>query len=356
MKQSKGSARLIRIAGKGPKRKPNLFIPYSLLGAGDELHRYAVEQTPLLGSICLGGEATVIYGTYNSGKTLITLHLIHDAVRQDRIDPSYFVYANADDSSGGLAAKARLLDDLGVHMIAPGFRGFTTNALLLRMEEMIESDSAEGVFIVVDTLKKFVDVMDKKSVRAFTSLIRRFVMKRGTFLALAHTNKRPGSDGKPIPEGTADILSDFDCGYLLESVGEIASTGERVVEFTCVKSRGRAARMARYAYDPDPDLPYAERLCTVREVDLNDEVGQSDNHPTEADIIETIEQCIKHGTTTKMAIATTTRLALNVSRRVALKVLENHTGSDPATHRWNYARRDHGRMEYFVLKPASDGG
>ena len=350
------SARYIRVPGKGPNAATNPMNKHSLLGSADELKKYAVAQLLLLGSICLLGEATVWYGKYNTGKTIILLHLIDDAVRSKRIDPSNIYYVNADDSTPGLAEKARLFDDLGAHMLAPGHKDFNTNTLIIRMEEMIASDSARGVFIVVDTLKKFVDVMDKKSVRAFTSLIRRFAMRGGTFLALAHTNKRDGPDGKPIPEGTADILSDFDCGYLLAPAGEVKSTGERVVEFTCVKSRGRAAQMAQYAYDPDPDLSYTERLCSVREVDPNDEVERVADNPEESYIIENIELCIRHGSLTKMAILKTAWMATKVSRRTVLGVLEQYTGDDPKTHRWNYARREHGRMEYFLLTPPSDGG
>ncbi len=74
-----------------------------------------------------------------------------------------------------------------------------------------------------------------------------------------------------MPEGTADVLSDFDCGYLLDIAGEDKATGERAVEFTCVKSRGRAASNAYYVYDPDPSLSYTERLCSIREVDAKDD-------------------------------------------------------------------------------------
>lgn len=350
------SARLIRVPGKGPEAATNPFTKHSLLGSSAELEEHAVLQQPLFGSVCLLGEATVWYGTYNTGKTIILFHLIDDAVRLKRIAPCNIIYVNADDSTAGLAEKARLFDDLGAHMVAPGYKGFRTETLVVRMQEIVASGSARSVVIIVDTLKKFVDVMDKKSVRTFTSLIRQFVMVGGTFLALAHTNKRLGADGKPVPEGTADVLSDFDCGYLMAATGEVVTTGERVVEFTCVKSRGRAAQMAQYAYDPDPDLGYTKRLSSVRAIDPNENVERVGDDPDEPYIIEHVELCITHGSRTKMAILKTTWMATKVSRRTVLDVLEKYTGDDPQTHRWNYARREHGRMEYFLLVPPSDGG
>jgi len=198
--------------------------------------------------------------------------------------------------------------------------------------------------------------MDKKASRAFTSAVRQFVSKGGTFLALAHTNKRTDKNGKPVPEGTADILSDFDCGYLLDIAGEDKGTGELAIEFTCVKSRGRAASKAYYVYDPDPALTYTERLCSILEVDAADDEYGERFTPTndEAAIIEAIELCLKHGTVTKMDIASLAAKPTRSSRRAVLKVLEQYTGDDPKLHRWNFTRREHGRMVYALLaSPAS---
>ena len=254
--------------GPPPKGPINPLLKYSLLGSAAKLRESAQQQKPLLGSVCLTGEATVWYASYNTGKTLLCLSQIVDAVRTGAVDPSKVFYANADDSKQGLADKEELFDDLGIHMLAPGLEGFETDRLITAMQEMIASDGCHGFVIVIDTLKRFVDVMEKSKIRVFTGLVRRFVMAGGTFLALAHTNKRPGKDGKPIPEGTADVLSDFDCAYLLQGLDD-ELTGERIVQFECVKSRGPAVRRAAYAYDASEMLTYVDRLCSIREVDYD---------------------------------------------------------------------------------------
>ncbi len=330
---------------------PNPLAKYSLLGTADELEKRALEQKPLLGTLCLTGEATVWYAKYGTGKTALLLHLLMDAIQCGRISPGNVMVVNADDSEFGLAEKVRLLQDLGAHMLAPGHRGFEVGALMTTMEEMVGADTARGVFIAIDTLKKFVDVMDKKAGRAFTSTVRRFVSKGGTFLALAHTNKQTDKNGKPVPEGTADIISDFDCAYVLDVTGENRHTGERAIEFACVKSRGRAALKAYYVYDPNPDISYTERLCTIREVDAeNDEYGELFSpKDVEAELIAAIELSITHGTVTKMAIAGLAAKASKSSRRGALKVLDDYTGDDPAIHRWTFTRKEHGRMIYALL-------
>lgn len=331
---------------------PNPLLKYSLLGSAEELEKQALEQKPLLGKLCLSGEATVWYAKFGTGKTALMLHLLIEAIQCRRIFPHNVMVVNADDSSFGLAEKVRLLQDLGAHMLAPGHKGFEVGALIRTMEEMVSADTAHGVFIAIDTLKKFVDVMDKRAVRAFTSAVRRFVSKGGTFLALAHTNKQTDKNGKPVPEGTADVLSDFDCAYVLDTTGDIKRTGERGIEFACVKSRGRAALNAYYVYDPDPDISYTERLCTIREVEADDEdYGEhfSPNDEDEASIIEAIGLCIKHGTVTKMNIARGAAMPTGASRRTVLRVLDQYTGDDPQTHRWNYTRKEHGRMVYALL-------
>ena len=337
-----------------PTREPgkgNPLLKYSLTGSATELAKKAVEQKPLLGNVCPIGEATVWYAKYNTGKTVLLLHLLMEAIQAKRIRPENVIVVNADDSSFGLVEKVRLFEDLGAHMLAPGHKGFEVRMLVTSMEKMITTDTARGVFIAIDTLKRFVDVMDKKASRAFTSAVRQFVSKGGTFLALAHTNKRTDKDGKPVPEGTADILSDFDCGYLLDIAGEDKRTGEIAVEFTCETSRARAASKAYYVYDPDQDLTYTERLCSIREVDAADDEYGERFTPTndEAAIIEAIRQCLKHGTVTKMDIASLAAKATRSSRRAVLKVLEQSTGDDPQLHRWNFTRREHGRMVYAPL-------
>lgn len=177
--------------------RPNALTKYSLLGSAAELEKHALEQKPLLGSVCLTGEATVWYAKYGTGKTLIALHLIIEAIQDKRIDPALVIYINADDSSAGLAQKVRLLDDYGVHVLAQGHRGFRASTVAEKMAEMVEARTAKGHLIVFDTLKKFVDVMDKKATRAFNEVVRQFVMQGGTVLALAHTNKGRSGPSRP---------------------------------------------------------------------------------------------------------------------------------------------------------------
>ena len=341
----------LRVPLKGPQIN-NALTKYSLLGSAAALQEMATEQKPLLDRLCLSGEATVWYGKYGTGKTLLCLHLVIEAIQDGRIAGHNVYYLNSDDSSSGLATKVKLMEDHGVHVLAQGHRGFRCSILTGIMQQMADDRSAAGVFVIVDTLKKFVDVMDKKANRAFNEVVRGFVMAGGTFLALAHTNKRLDNDGKPIPEGTSDVLNDFDCAYLLDVFGTDQVTGHQIVEFAIKKSRGSASARAYFTYDARGDVPYVERLCTVRPFDPDTqkyELRLSDD-VDEAKIVEAIELCLTHGTVTKMDVARTAAKSLQtVSRRAVLKVLETYTGSEPGVHLWNYEIQERGRMAYALL-------
>jgi archaellum biogenesis ATPase FlaH len=53
------------------------------------------------------------------------------------------------------------------------------------MAQMIADDTARGAVVILDTLKKFVDPMDKKSGREFMTSAREFVSNGGTLIMLA---------------------------------------------------------------------------------------------------------------------------------------------------------------------------
>lgn len=148
-------------------------------------------------------------------------------------------------------------------MLVPGKQGFDSAKLAHSMREMIERDQCTDVLIIVDTLKKFVDLMDKRSAADFGTLVRQFVLAGGTFFALAHTRKNEGADGKLVYSGTTDVTEDFDGACLLVPLQERGTQGEKLVQFQFFKRRGANADQT-FAFDDDLNLSYQERLASVR--------------------------------------------------------------------------------------------
>ena len=334
----------------------NPLVRFSLLGHEQELEDQAVLQKPLLGAVCMAGEATVWFASHGIGKTLIFLSLLLAAIDARLIDAAKVFYINVDDSSNGLAQKARILSEPGVHVLSQGHLGFKVAMLTSILEAMVENGSAAGTFIVIDTLKKFVDLMNKKEASAFAEIARRFVLRGGTLLGFAHVNKHRGGNGKVIYAGTSDIINDFDCAYSIDVVEETDSV--RTVSFECLKSRGGGLRETAYAYCCEPDIDYLSRIMSVVEVDRS-RFGIRPNPEPEIDedvIVDALRLSIQHAKKPmKMAIIKTASLATGASRRTVLATLERFTGDDPAEHHWRYVKGARGAMLYSLLGTAPDG-
>jgi len=75
---------------------------------------------------------------------------------------------------------------------------------------------------------------------------------------------------------------------------------------------------------------------------------------SDAEIISVVAKCITGGVDTKMALRNAVAEQANISRRAATKVIERHTGDDPAQHHWSFARKAHGTMKFSLLSGAAD--
>ena len=306
-------------SSKGAKQHP--LLCYSLKGKLEELKREVTEQVPLLGSLILMGQYSIVYAAPNTGKTLLTLKLLTEAIQVGRINPSNVYYVNVDDNSHGLIEKVAVAQEFGFHMIATGFQGFEESALLAAVNELIDSDQAQGTVIILDTLKKFADLMNKTDSSSFNRVIRRFVMKGGTCVALAHVNKNRDASGKAVYAGTSDIIDDADCAYVLDLVSTDAKEQTRTVEFENRKRRGHVLNQAAYRYSIATGLTYSALLGSVVEVndDVLEVVKHSETDRSNQVIVDAIINCITEGITTKMALVKEVAPRANVSQRTVME-------------------------------------
>jgi hypothetical protein len=323
---------------------------FSLRGASAHLEHVAADQAPLLDSILLSGQANAWYAPPNTGKSLIFLALLVDAIEQGRIDGDNVIYVNVDDTSRGLAEKVGLLEQLNVHTLGEGEKRFTAKALVPALMELIETNKAHGLFLVLDTLKKFVSIMDKKESASFATLCRQFVLKGGTLLVLGHTNKRPGNDGKLLYSGTSDIIDDFDCAYVISTRPEQPSETEKVVEFENLKRRGDVDARAVFSYTVREKVSYDERLASVRKLDADGflPVEQLLDAERENAVVAAIGARIAQGDVQKMQLARDVAASTGLGRHKVVAVIDKFTGTDPTVHRWTFVR-GHRSTKYFRL-------
>jgi hypothetical protein len=121
-----------------------------------------------------------------------------------------------DDTINGLLEKLKIAEEYDFHMLSEGYNDFSAGKFLSTIKKMTEDGSARGKIIILDTMKKFTDLMDKRACTEFSRILRAFALKGGTVIGLAHTNKNAGVDGNPIHAGTSDIREDFDCAYIMK--------------------------------------------------------------------------------------------------------------------------------------------
>lgn len=329
----------------------NPFDKFSMTGMSEELERDALEQVPVIGEIALRGQLTVICAEGGTGKTLLIYKLLTESIAAKRINPSKVYYLNMDDDFTGLVVKLKIAEEYGFNMLAEGQKGFKISDFQKEIEIMVRDNNASGVIIILDTLKKFVDPMKKSECREFNTLLRQFSTKGGTVIALAHTNKHKGADGKLIFAGVGDLRDDFDCMYLLNIEPERNST-ERIVTFQRDKSRGAVVNKVSYRYLSGESISYNEMFLSVEKVDDAEvtSLQQSEALRSDAEVIDAALSCIKEGKNTKMLLAEAAAVRSGASKRAVSIIIEKYTGDDPTQHRWNFVRGERGKQIYSALE------
>lgn len=330
----------------------NSLDKFTLLGKTEQIEKNVVSEKPILGQIALQGQLTVLYSAPNTGKTLITISLLIDAIFQNKIAPSKVYYLNVDDNSAGLVQKLHIAEEYKFNIIAEGYEDFNANHFLMYINEITKNDQAKGVIIILDTLKKFVNLMDKTQSSNFSKIIRKFALKGGTLIALAHTNKNPGRDGKPVYGGTSDIIDDFDCAYTIAAVPSQADSDVKVVEFENIKRRGNVIQSVGYSYLNKSEISYSELLGSVQLIDDSQLIPlkQASDQLSNRQKIDTVIACINEGSNTKMKLAQAVSSRAGISRAIAIQLIEKYTGTDPAIHKWSFSVRERGAKVFTILK------
>jgi hypothetical protein len=148
-------------------------------------------------------ELSVVYGSAGSGKTLVILSDIGRSILDKNTRGEDVAYVNLDDSAIGLAEKAEILAEFKIKMI----KEFD----LMMLYSMINENVAKGKVIIIDTVKKIENLMEKAKVADLMKHLKKFTHVGGTVILIAHANKNLGSDGLPVLEGVGDLKNDADC-------------------------------------------------------------------------------------------------------------------------------------------------
>ena len=153
--------------------------------------------------------------------------------------------------------------------------------------------------------------------------------------------------------GTADIINDIDCVYILGQIDE-ADSGRKLVEFINQKKRGNVEPHAAYSYSVERGISYAELLLSVRAVDEANVMAakQVEAINSDAGVIAAVTACILEGVNTKMLLSDAVAKRAGVSGKLALRIIEKYTGCDPSVHRWAFSVVERGAKVFRLLDQA----
>ena len=240
---------------------------WSSTGESEAMEKKMLEDKFVLDDLALLGQWTNFYASHGVGKTLMTIRLLKDAIESDVLDGRQVFYVNADDNYKGSVEKLAIAEELGIEMLLPHRNDFDPDMLISEMREAAKKNEARNIIIVLDTLKKFADLMDKTKGTAFGKVARHFVQAGGTLICLAHTNKHKDSDGKSVYSGTTDIADDSDCVYIIDKLDEDQVSGSQTIVFRNEKSRGNVIDEKSFSYYKHQGASYADFLETIEAID-----------------------------------------------------------------------------------------
>ena len=352
---------------KSEPAKPNsgplsLLSKFSVTGNSKQMRLQMLDDVFVMEGLGILGQWTTLYGSPNTGKTLITLWLLQEQINAGVIAGSKVFYVNADDTYRGAVDKIELAEQWGMQMLVPGHNRFKASHVLILMQKLAETGEARGIVLVLDTLKKFTDLMDKSAASAFGVTAREFVSAGGTLICMAHTNKHTDADGKGIYSGTSDIVDDSDCMYIIDKISNEGDEVSRIhtVEFTNNKARGDVATSAVFTYVRRTGETYnvllksvkriksAEATVVKKKAERNKQLEQDD------EIIRAIRSNITRGVVTKSELVKAVMAGTAESRMQVKGALERWTGDDyDEGHRWSYKAGDHNKYSYSLTAPPS---
>ena len=329
---------------KAVDKQPFDMAQFSLTGLSAEMEKKMLEDRFILGRMAIFGQSTAFYAKPNTGKTLIIIKLISEAIASGEINGKDVFYINADDTYKGIIYKTKIAEKYNFQMIAPSHKGangeiFKSERLAFYLKSLIDTDQAKGKIFILDTVKKFTDLMSKKDCSNFGEGIRQFVSHGGSVIMLAHANKYRDDDRQIVYSGTTDLVDDADCAYTIDVIQDDPH-GMRTVKFKNFKSRGDVALEAFYQYDYQPGTSYFDRLDSVTTIDEDErkkaiqQQKLTDQLTRNKIAIEVIIECINEGITGKTALIAEAHAKSDLSKAKIRKALEEHTGPEKSKNQF----------------------
>ena len=335
---------------------------FSITGKSADLRQQMLDDKFVMDQVAILGQWTCLYAAPNTGKTLLTLSMLREQIQDGVIEGDQVFYVNADDTFSGMVEKLEMAESIGLQMLVPNQNNFVVTTILDLMRDMATAGEATDKIIVLDTLKKFTDLMDKRVSSNFGNTAREFVAAGGTLITLAHTNKNKDGEGKSIYGGTSDIKDDSDCVFIIDRIGIQKGFISQVhtVEFSNHKARGDVAATIGFSFEKQPGAGYIALLDSVKRLSDGDierskvEKEVQAGLDEDADLIAAVSDCLTAGINTKSAIVNRVHESTGYSVGKVRKFMAKRTGTFyELGHRWTVIKGANNAQFYQVLPPPS---
>lgn len=232
----------------------------------DEMKNKLENDFYVFDGVALGGETTLFFAWPSTGKTLLFMHLLIEGIRAGAVDPKKAYYINADDNFRGLVTKAEIAEEHGFYMISPYDSDMEPAEIIQLLIDVATNENPGKMVVILDTVKKFVNLMSKVDQSKFYTDLRKLTAKGVAVILAGHANKYASADGELICEGTADSSNDIDCVYSINRLVPLHSD-EMTVECINTKSRGSVLNKRSFKYDNRKDTSWPDRLASVELLD-----------------------------------------------------------------------------------------
>jgi len=227
---------------------------------------------------------TAICAEPNGGKTAIAWHLAPQMVKK-----GYQVwYINCDIGAADAVPMSMEARETGVRLLLPDMKVGKSVADVVEVLERLNATqpSLAKVVFILDTLKKFTDMINKANAKRFLQLLRSMTGKGATVISLCHTNKYKDVEGKPIFEGVGDIRSDHD--ELIYLIPQKRDNGSMLVSTLPDKVRADIKPIT-FEIGADRRVRLLDQYVNVAE-DMKQSIQQDKDHDAIERIFEAIEQ------------------------------------------------------------------
>jgi archaellum biogenesis ATPase FlaH len=226
-----------KVEKKSESKLNGLELLYNLTTTDDLMKK--IENAELIwGTLIVKGHFVVISAKPNGGKTTLFTHCAKELSEEGY----QVLYINVDAAGSEIKSHHEHAKKYQYKVIAPDIHeGRSVEDVTQALEEISSSGKdLSDIVLILDTLKKFVDVIDKRRSKKFYGTLRRMTAKGATIIALAHTNKWDVDD-QPIYEGTGDLKADVD--ELIYLVSVIDTEGNQLVSAIVDKKKSNASNM-----------------------------------------------------------------------------------------------------------------